>query len=162
MTEETRRELTEPQQHFAHRTNRYLLWVEDAIYGITAVVLGIAAFVVLSKAVYDLVTDTPHGVVDAVETSFDALLIVFILAELLTAVRVAVVEHELVAEPFLLVGILAAIKELVVLSTFQIQDEKASESVLKIGALAGVIVVLAAATWILRRREREPKESEEI
>ncbi|MGH9280227.1 MAG: phosphate-starvation-inducible PsiE family protein [Acidimicrobiales bacterium] len=161
MTEEKQRRLSEPQEHFAHRANRLLIWTEDAVYGVTAFVLGIAAFVVLGKAIYDLVSGAHDGVINAIETSFEALLIVFILVELLTAVRVAVVEHELIAEPFLLVGILAAIKELVALSTFKLHDDDAGETVMKVGVLAGVIIVLAAATWILRRREREPKETNE-
>ena len=90
----------------------------------------------------------------------DSMLIVFILVELLSATRTAIDKHFLVAEPFLLVGILAAIKEIVVLATFRIKSEKASDLAIKIGVLGAVVIAMAVATWILRRREREPKESE--
>ena len=46
----------------------------------------------------------------------DILLLVFIVVELLFAVRTTVEKRELLAEPFLLVGIIASIKEIVVLS----------------------------------------------
>ena len=46
----------------------------------------------------------------------DILLLVFIVVELIFAVRTTVEKRELVAEPFLLVGIIASIKEIVVLS----------------------------------------------
>ena len=46
----------------------------------------------------------------------DILLLVFIVVELLFAVRSTVEKRELLAEPFLLVGIIASIKEIVVLS----------------------------------------------
>lgn len=154
-------QVSDAQEEYAHRAYRMLVWAEDAVYSVTAVVLGLSALVVLCKGVYDLLTKSPDGVIKAIETSFEALLIVFILVELMTAVRVAVTEHELVGEPFLLVGILAAIKELVALSTFKIDEGKASDVALKVGVLAGVILVLAASTWILRRREREPEEAEE-
>lgn len=46
----------------------------------------------------------------------DGLLLIFIFVELLYAVRTSLRSHEIVAEPFLIVGILACIKEIVVLS----------------------------------------------
>ena len=58
----------------------------------------------------------------------DTLLLLFIIVELLFAVRATLSKRELVAEPFLLVGIIASIKEIVVLSV------KAAEN---IGAGAG-------------------------
>ena len=46
----------------------------------------------------------------------DGLLLIFIFVELLYAVRSCLRSREIVAEPFLIVGILACIKEIVVLS----------------------------------------------
>ena len=88
-------------------------------------------------------------------------LIVFILVELLSAVRSAIRERVLVAEPFLLVGMLAAIKELVVVATFRFEELEPAEAVTKIAGLTGVVILLAIATLLLRRKEREPHESEE-
>ncbi|MDQ3978153.1 MAG: phosphate-starvation-inducible PsiE family protein [Actinomycetota bacterium] len=134
--------------------------LEDIIYAVTAVILVGGAFLVLGHAIFQLFDDMGKGVAKATEAAMDSLLIVFILVELLSATRTAIDKHYLVAEPFLLVGILAAIKEIVVLATFRIKLEKPSELALKIGVLGGVVIAMAVATWILRRREREPKESE--
>ncbi|MBC7596031.1 MAG: hypothetical protein H7288_19230 [Kineosporiaceae bacterium] len=92
----------------------------------------------------------------------DTLLLVFIVVELLFAVRATVTQRELLAEPFLLVGIIAAIKEIVVLSV------KAAETVGKgavfrdqlweIGTLGVVIFLLGLTAFLLRRKEREPEE----
>jgi uncharacterized membrane protein (DUF373 family) len=133
--------------------------LEDFIYVLTALVLVGGSFVVLGQAVFRLVTETTDGVIKALEHTMESLLIVFILVELLSATRSAIDEHRLVAEPFLLVGILAAIKETVVLATFRIESGKTSDAVAKIAALGGLVIAMAVATWILRRREREPKES---
>lgn len=46
----------------------------------------------------------------------DGLLLVFMFVELLFAVRACLRSHEIVTEPFLIVGLLACIKEIVVLS----------------------------------------------
>ncbi len=135
--------------------------IEDVIYALTALILLAGAFLVLGHGVYELVKHLNEGVTKAIEATMESLLIVFILVELLSAVRTAIDEHFLVAEPFLLVGILAAIKEMVVLSTFRIKEEDPGDLALKIGVLGAVVVALAIATLVLRRRVREPDESKE-
>ena len=149
------------QGRIAAGTTQGLHIAEDIIYALTALLLAGGALIVLTVAVYHFATDISKGVEKAIEVTLNSLLIVFILVELLAAVRQAIDEHKLVAEPFLLVGILAAIKEMVVVSTFRIENQKTSDTVLKIGVLAAIVIGLAVATLILRRRVREPEESDE-
>lgn len=150
----------ERQNVIVGATTRILDVGEDIIYVLTALLLAAGALMVLGITVYDFAKDVPEGATHAVEIALNSLLIVFILVELLAAVRAAITEHKLVAEPFLLVGILAAIKELVVLSTFRINSEKTSDAAIKMGVLGAVVIGLAVATLVLRIREREPEESE--
>ncbi|HEX2272675.1 MAG TPA: phosphate-starvation-inducible PsiE family protein [Acidimicrobiales bacterium] len=146
------------QGHIAAGTTQGLHIAEDLIYALTALLLAGGSLIVLAVAVYHFATDVSKGVEDAIEATLNSLLIVFILVELLAAVRQAIDEHQLVAEPFLLVGILAAIKEMVVVSTFRIESQKTSDAVLKIGVLAAVVIGLAIAILVLRRKMREPSE----
>ena len=85
--------------------------------------------------------------------------------ELLFAVRTTIVKRELVAEPFLLVGIIASIKEIVVLSVKAAEKvgkgEAFSDSVREIGILGALILVLGVTAYLLRRKEREPDEGDE-
>jgi len=150
----------EHQENIVSRlTVRGLHIAEDIVYAITAFILVGGALIVLGQTVYSFSTDVGDGVKKAIEHALEALLIVFILVELLSAVREAIADHALVAEPFLLVGILASIKEMVVVATFRMETQKPSDVALKVGVLAGVVVGLAVATLILRRREQEPRES---
>ena len=149
----------EHEDAVARLTSAGLHIVEDIIYALTAFVLVGGAFLVLGHSIVSGVKHFDEGVTKAMEAVMDSLLIVFILVELLSAVRTAIDEHFLVAEPFLLVGILAAIKEMVVLATFRIESEPPRDVALKIAVLGAVVIAMALATWILRRREREPKES---
>jgi uncharacterized membrane protein (DUF373 family) len=68
----------------------------------------------------------------------------------------------LVAEPFLLVGIIASIKEIVVVAGAERPEEEGwrefGEAMIEVGVLALVILVLAISSLLLRRREREPAE----
>ena len=91
---------------------------EEVVYLGVGLLLVASALLVLGNAAYRLVTDVDEGVREAIEAMLDALLITFILVELLSAVRATLEERTLVAEPFMLVGIIATIKELVVLAAF--------------------------------------------
>jgi heme/copper-type cytochrome/quinol oxidase subunit 2 len=78
-------------------------------------------------------------------------------------VRVTLRERRLIAEPFLLVGIIASIKEIVVVAGAERPAEQEEwqafvEAMIELGVLAGVILVLAISTLLLRRKEREPSE----
>ena len=88
----------------------------------------------------------------------DGLLLIFIFVELLYAVRSCLRSHEIVAEPFLIVGILAGIKEIVVLSveaaTLLKKGPEFSRAVVEIGVLGAVVLVLAIAAFVLRERRR--------
>ena len=135
---------------------------EDVVY------LGIAALLLVSSAVLLVVAgDQLLGIFDelssaAVVEVLDTLLLVFILVELLSAVRRTLAERNLVAEPFLIVGIIASIKEIVVLSV-KAADANGSGAAFRdhlwqIGVLGVVVALLGVTAWLLRRKEREPDE----
>ena len=90
--------------------NALLAVTEDAIYVGIAIVLSVAAFALLVSAASglgDLGGDVPAS--EVVLSILDILLLVFIVVELLFAVRVILGRREVVAEPFLVVGIIASI-----------------------------------------------------
>jgi uncharacterized membrane protein (DUF373 family) len=135
---------------------------ENVVYvSIAAVLLVIAGVVLVDAALTfgDLRTGDVTGVAAEI---LDLLLLVFIVVELLFAVRATLSRRELVAEPFLLVGIIASIKEIVVLSVNApevLGKPEFDDLVRLIGLLAVTILLLAAASWLLRRKEREPSEA---
>lgn len=149
------------QTRIAGATDQGLHIVEDVVYALVAIFLVCGAFIALGVSAYHFANDVSKNVKEAIEAALEWLLIVFILVELLSAVRSAIKNHQLVAEPFLLVGILAAIKEMVVVATFRIESQKTSDAVLKIGVLGAVVVALAVASFVLRLSQREPEEAEE-
>jgi uncharacterized membrane protein (DUF373 family) len=97
--------------------NRSLEVAEGIVYaGIAAflLVLALGAFVIAGRQVPSLFAADGAG--QAALEVLDTLLLVFIVVELLFAVRITIAKRELIAEPFLLVGIIASIKEIVVMS----------------------------------------------
>lgn len=143
--------------------DRVIEGAESLLYAGLALVLFGAAGAALVAGGYGLVDGLAGdaGTKHAIEEALDALLLTFILVELLAAVRATVADRSpLVAEPFLLVGIIAAIKELVVITAFERGDAPVGDLALEIGTLAGVVLALSIAALLVRRKEREPEEGD--
>ena len=144
--------------------NRLLSFVEDVIYVSVAVLLAAAALVVTVRSAATLVDRSTKSGTDVMLDVLDSLLLVFIFVELLFAVRTTLTERQIVAEPFLIAGILASIKEIVVLSVKAANDyiDKGPEfarAMVEVGLLGGLIVLLSVAAVLLRKKESEPAET---
>ena len=145
------------------RANEGIRLFEDVIYIGVAVLLVLGACALLATAAITLVTELLHDTEEAVKSVLDLLLLVFILVELLGAVRTTLRERKLLAEPFLVVGTIASIKEIVVVSisakdSFGAADSSFEDAMLEIGLLAALVVALALAMWLTRLKERQPEE----
>jgi len=144
------------RQRFA---DRVLLSLEDAVYWAIAAVLvvGSGALLIAQFNILLRLRDIPAKTI--MLEVLDGLLLIFIFVELLYAVRSCLRSHEIVAEPFLIVGILAGIKEIVVLSveaaTLLGKGPDFARAVVEIGVLGGVVLVLALAAFVLRERRRD-------
>jgi uncharacterized membrane protein (DUF373 family) len=155
-------EAEEDRQRFADRA---LGLLEDAVYWGIAVVLVVGSVALLIAQFNTMLRlrNTPASTV-MIEI-LDGLLLIFIFVELLYAVRSCLRSHEIVAEPFLIVGILAGIKEIVVLSveaaTLLDKGPDFSRAVVEIGVLGGVVLVLALAAFVLRERRRDTDDAGE-
>ena len=137
--------------------------MEDVIYIGVALLLVVGAGALLVLAATTLVSDLLTHTEEAVKSVLDLLLLVFILVELLGAVRKTLRERKLLAEPFLIVGMIASIKEVVVVSISAKEargatDGSFEDAMLEIGVLAGLLVALALAMVLSRLKEREPEE----
>ena len=145
--------------------DRVLGTAENLVYAAAGALLVLSAVVVLGPVAYHLVTDLSKGAEHAVTSALDGLLLVFIVLELLAGVRATMVERKLVAEPFLIVGIIASIKEIIVIAldaktTKGLDDAAFQASMTEIGVLGLLVLTLAAAGYLVRRKEREPAEGD--
>jgi uncharacterized membrane protein (DUF373 family) len=155
---------TDTDEEERHRVaDRVLGMLEDAVYWGIAVVLVVGSVALLIAQFNTLLRlrNTPTTAV-MIEI-LDGLLLIFIFVELLYAVRSCLRSHEIVAEPFLIVGILAGIKEIVVLSveaaTLLDRGPDFARAVVEIGVLGGVVLVLALAAFVLRERRRDTEDA---
>jgi len=154
----------EERQRFADRALGFL---EDLVYWAIAVVL-VSGSVALLVAQFNTMLGLRSAPAKTVMLEvLDGLLLIFIFVELLYAVRSCLRSREIVAEPFLIVGILACIKEIVVLSveaaTLLKDGPQFSRAIVEVAVLAVAVLVLAVSAYVLRERrrnDRDPAEDE--
>ena len=154
----------QPTPRHVRLGNRALVLIEDAVYVSIAVLLAVGAAVLVVRAAVELVKGAAESKPDAMIEVLDALLLVFIFVELLYAVRITLKDRQIVAEPFLIAGILVCIKEIVVLavkapSDYLDKGPQFARAMAEIGILGVLVVVLAGTTVLLRKKEKEPQEN---
>jgi uncharacterized membrane protein (DUF373 family) len=148
---------------YARLGSKLLVLSEDVIYVAIAALLAIAAGALLVDAAIGFRHIGDVGASGVVLEILDRLLLVFIVVELLFAVRVTLRKREIIAEPFLIVGIIASIKEIVVLSVraadYIGKDEQFTHAIQEVAVLGVLVIALSGAAVLLRLKEREPEES---
>jgi len=135
--------------------------VEDGIYIIVAVLLVVAGVLILWSAATTLATDLElkkNAVDTAVTAILDKGLLLFIIAELLHTVRVTIHERTLVIEPFLIVGLIAAVRRLL-LVTAQVATTETfswSSNGIEIMVLLALVLGISLSLVLLRRFRGQP------
>src|SRR6476620_10950579 len=99
-----------------HWFDEYLGKAEVAINSILAAMLTVTAFAAIATAGSLLWDDFRHWTIAAQTLRvLDELLIVLMLTEILHTVRISIRSHVLVTEPFLVVGLIASIRRILVI-----------------------------------------------
>jgi uncharacterized membrane protein (DUF373 family) len=147
-------------------TERMFGFMEDILYVGIALALSIAGLVFFGYVIYRFIVDLNYEAFSPLVLDLlDGLLLVFIITELIHTIRTVIEDRVLVSEPFLVVGVVAAIRRLVVVSAeskevFGTPDF--GDAMLEIGVLTGVIFFLGVTIFMLRHTEHsEPNPAHE-
>jgi len=157
----------ESLRRWSRRADLLLSWGEIGVYFLAALILLGGGAVLAVEAITTFVRQIGDGepLLSAATEVLSVLLLVFVFVELLGAVRKTLRERRLLAEPFLLVGIIASIKEIVVVAGAERPKEEGFEAfrngMIEIGVLSVVVLVLAISALLLRMREEKPAEESE-
>lgn len=133
-------------------------WIEDIVYVGLGILLAASALVLLGSATVSFSRELIHGSLPgAIVSLLDRLLLVLMIVELLYTVQVSFREHALVPEPFLIVGLVAATRRILVLTaeftrTAAKDDSAFRVSMIELGLLTLMIVALVASLLMLRNR----------
>jgi uncharacterized membrane protein (DUF373 family) len=129
---------------------------------VVALALIAGGTMLLGVVVYDFVRDLGQGpFIAAVLELLSGLLLVFIFTELITTIRVVIARRRVVVEPFLIVGIVAAVRRLIVISAEAenlLGTAEFRDVMIEIGVLAATVLLLGATVLLLRirRADEEP------
>jgi uncharacterized membrane protein (DUF373 family) len=137
--------------------NRWLSYLQNAIYVTTSTLLVLAAAALLMVAAWTFVTGLGSQELNyQVLIMLDQLLLVMMLVELLDTVRVTLYSHSLLPEPFLIVALIAAMRRILVITAEvwhlgEIDESRFDRAMLELGLLTILTLILVISIVLLRR-----------
>jgi uncharacterized membrane protein (DUF373 family) len=132
--------------------------IEDIVYIGLGVLLAGSSIILLVTGMIDFGRNLITGeFIQEIVPLLDRILLILLFVELLYTIQVSFREHTIVAEPFLLVGLIAGIRRVLVLTAefAEIADKEAEvfrHFIVELGALTVLIVTLVFSLYLLRRR----------
>ena len=135
--------------------------VEDAIYFLVAALLVVAGLFLLWSTVTSLYREMTATAVDPLALVLSVLdrgLVLFIIAELLHTVRITIQDRSLTAGPFLIVGLIAGIRRILILTAEIERGFRWNPEGIELVILIALIGVMTAAALFWHRIYRGPHE----
>ena len=135
---------------------------ERIAYVTIALALSVPIVILVVSTVMLMLEVSEVGVLDTVLAVLDRLLLAFIFVELIDTIRVTVTERgTFIAEPFLLVGLIAVVRRILLLTAGLEQAESTEmfqNMLIELGAMTLLVIVLTIALYFTRRMRLSEKE----
>ena len=140
---------------------------ESGVLILIGVVLVGLAVLMLGNAVVEVAHAVKQNKIheNAIEI-LDRVLLVMMTMEIVYTVAISLEAHALVAEPFLIIGAIAAIRRMLVITATSTKDEHAAPDVfrntlIELALLALIVITMAVAIYILKRAGTLPGQKKE-
>jgi uncharacterized membrane protein (DUF373 family) len=150
----------------SHRIGALVDSFETLVYAIAFLLLAAAAVLVVVGGGQALVQAATHQVntLQGGVLVLDRVLMVLIIAEIAATLRAVLLYHEIAAEPFLFIGLIACVRRILIVTaaTEQVQSDKdLNRLLLELGALGLLVIGIAVAIFLVRfsNRHAAPTES---
>jgi phosphate starvation-inducible membrane PsiE len=137
---------------------KYLNHAESAVLVLIGIVLVVLAVLLLWTSAGAMLEAVQRDEIShkAIEV-LNSVLLVMMTMEIVYTVAISLESHTLTAEPFLIIGTIAAIRRMLVITATSTEHEKDAqvfhETLVELGLLAVMVVALATAIWVLRRSQ---------
>ena len=130
---------------------------ESVVLVLIGLALVLVAVLLLYSAMHDLNVAVRMGP-DEIERKsigiLNTVLLVMMTMEIVYTVAISLESHTLNAEPFLIIGMIAGIRRMLVITATateqEVHPEQFHNTLVELGLLAATVVALAGAIWILR------------
>jgi uncharacterized membrane protein (DUF373 family) len=139
----------------SHRVGGLVDAFETLIYAIAFLLLVAAAILVVIggvEAVMQAVTHKVDPLQGGVQV-LDRVLMVLIVAEIAATLRAVLLYHEIAAEPFLFIGLIACVRRILIVTAQSEQvntDKQLDRLLVELGALGLLVIGIAAAIFMIR------------
>lgn len=135
--------------------------VEDLVYvGLGVLLAGSALALLVTTVIHfggSLFSGDPASQIIPL---LDQILLILLIVELLYTVQVSFRQHAVMPEPFLLVGLIAAIRRVLILTAelgHATGQAPATQLVPELAVLSALLVAIAVSLFVLRRRDTTDK-----
>jgi len=145
---------------------RYAHFAEVVLHSVLALLLAVGA----AAALYAACSSLWHGLVGGTVAPeallvIDQLLLVLIFIEILHTVRLSIRSESLLMEPFLIVGVIASVRRMLVITmqvahaSGEVSTDQFHRSMIEMGVLGLLILILVFSIFLLRGRPPATVES---
>ncbi|HWO43349.1 MAG TPA: phosphate-starvation-inducible PsiE family protein [Candidatus Eisenbacteria bacterium] len=134
--------------------------VEDVVYvGLGLILTGGALFLLFNVVLHFVEVLRASEPRDQIVGLLDQILLIMMIIEILSTVQVSFREHTLKPEPFLIVGLIAAIRRILILTAeFSSPEEFVQEAfrnaMVELGLLTLLILAFGVSLFLLKRQPR--------
>ncbi len=142
---------------------QYLEKSESYIYFGAGALLSIAAFIMLGRSFISLFMSLPiYPMRDIALQLLDDLLLVLMLVELIHTIIVSLKTHVIKMVPFLAVGLIAAIRRILIITVeashlSEISEVVFQRTMIEIGVLSIGVFIFVLSIFFVRRSVRQPE-----
>ncbi len=140
---------------------KYLGLSESAVLVLIGGALVLVAVLLLYSSMHDLLAAAQGGPKEIEHKSIEILntvLLVMMTMEIVYTVAISLESHTLNAEPFLIIGSIAGIRRMLVITATSTESETNPamfhNTLVELGLLAATVVAMSVAIWILRYSQR--------
>ena len=139
--------------------------MQRVVYYAASALLAVTIVMVFVSTVTSMLRVLEVGVPQTALTVLDQMLLIFIFVELLDTIGIVAREQEIVAEPFLLIGIIAVVRRILSVTAeagqTAIGTEEFRNLTTELGVLAALVVGLGVALYVTRRTRRRERSLED-
>jgi hypothetical protein len=143
---------------------------ESAVLMLIGVALVLVAVLLLYSSMHDLYEAVYRGPGEIEHKAVEILntvLLVMMTMEIVYTVAISLKSHTLNAEPFLIIGVIAGIRRMLVITATSTEQEvvhpdQFHNMLVELGLLAATVVALASAIWIFRYSEHKYVKSQQF
>src|ERR1700733_7603002 len=143
----------------SHRVGALVDTFETIVYAIAFLLLVAAAVLVVIGGAQAVVQAATHKVptLQGGVLVLDRVLMVLIIAEIAATLRAVLLYHEIAAEPFLFIGLIACGRRILIVTAASEQvhsDKELDRLLFELGALGLLVIGIAAAIFMIRYSSR--------